>query len=362
MISFFNLEAQQELIKEQIDKNISRVLQHGQYILGPEVITLEEKLADYTGAKFCITCANGTDALQVALMGIGIQANDEVIVPNFSYIATAEAIALLGAKPVFVDVNKQTCNLDPLKIEEHITVNTKAIIAVSLYGRPADFDAINQIAERNNLVVIEDAAQSFGASYNHQKSCNLSTIACTSFFPTKPLGCYGDGGAIFTSDPEIAKTARMIARHGQSKRYHHELIGVNSRLDTIQAAVLLAKIDVLDQEIATKQQFANLYTSKFAKYDIRTPPELHGYNSAWAQYTIQISDRERVQKKLMEAQIPTAIHYPMPLSNQTAFADKNTDTPVSKILAKEVLSLPMNAYLSKDNIDDITGKILSSFD
>ncbi len=246
MIDFIDLKAQQNRIKDKIDAGIQSVLTHGQYILGPEVAELEEKLAAYAGVKYCITCANGTDALQIAQMAFGIGPGDEVITPGFTYIATAETVALLGAKPVYVDVNPKTYNLDVEKLEAAITPRTKAIIPVSLYGQCADFDAINAIAAKYGIPVIEDAAQSFGATYKGRKSCNLSTVACTSFFPSKPLGCYGDGGAIFTNDEELAKVIRQIARHGQDRRYHHIRVGVNSRLDTIQAAILLPKLEIFD--------------------------------------------------------------------------------------------------------------------
>ncbi|MBF4248227.1 DegT/DnrJ/EryC1/StrS family aminotransferase, partial [Vibrio anguillarum] len=241
-MQFIDLGAQQARIKEKIDVGIQKVLAHGQYILGPEVAELEQRLIAYTGAKHCITVANGTDALQIAQMALGVGPCDEVITPGFTYIATAETVALLGAKPVYVDVCPKTYNLDPAKLEAAITPRTKAIIPVSLYGQCADFDAINTIAAKYGIPVIEDSAQSFGASYKGKKSCNLSTIACTSFFPTKPLGCYGDGGAIFTNDDELALVMRQIARHGQDRRYHHIRVGVNSRLDTLQAAILLPKL------------------------------------------------------------------------------------------------------------------------
>ena len=237
MIEFIDLKTQQARIKDQIDAGIARVLAHGQYILGPEVTELEEKLAAYTGAKYCITVANGTDALQIAQMALGIGQGDEVITPGFTYIATAETVALLGAKPVYVDVDPRTYNLDPALLEAAITPRTKAIVPVSLYGQCANMDAINDIAHKYSIPVIEDAAQSFGANYKGRKSCNLSSIACTSFFPSKPLGCYGDGGAIFTSDETLAKVMRQISRHGQDRRYHHIRVGVNSRLDTLQAAI-----------------------------------------------------------------------------------------------------------------------------
>jgi len=248
-MQFIDLAAQQARIKDKIDANIQKVLAHGKYILGPEVGKLEERLADYTGAKYCITVANGTDALQIAQMALGIGPGDEVIVPGFSYIATAETVALLGARPVYVDIDPKTYNLNPELLEAAITPRTKAIIPVSLYGQCADFDVINAIAEKHGIPVIEDGAQSFGASYKGKKSCNLTTIGCTSFFPSKPLGCYGDGGAIFTSDDELATVLRQIARHGQDRRYHHIRVGINSRLDTLQAAILLPKLELLDEEI-----------------------------------------------------------------------------------------------------------------
>ena len=253
-MNFFDLEVQQSLIKDKIDRGISDVLGHGKYILGPEVTELEDKLATYTGARFCISCANGTDALQIALMALGIRPGDEVIVPGFTYIAPAEAVAILGGKVVYVDVSAATYNLDVSQMEAAITDNTKAIIAVSLYGQCPDYDVINEIARRYDLPVIEDGAQSFGAVYKGQRSCSLTTIATTSFFPTKPLGCYGDGGAVFTSDEDLAIKIRQIARHGQDKRYHHKIIGLNSRLDSIQAAVLLAKLTIFDDELEAAQK------------------------------------------------------------------------------------------------------------
>ena len=256
MIEFIDLKTQQARIKTEIDAGIARVLAHGQYIPGPEVAELEEKLAAYTGAKYCITVANGTDALQIAQMALGIGPGDEVITPGFNYIAAAETVALLGAKPVYVDIDPRTYNLDPALLEAAITARTKAILPVSLYGQCADFDAINAIATRHGIPVIEDAAQSFGATYKGRRSCNLTHIACTSFFPSKPLGCYGDGGAIFTNDDELAKVMRQIARHGQDRRYHHIRVGVNSRLDTLQAAVLLVKLGIFDEEMALRQQVA----------------------------------------------------------------------------------------------------------
>ena len=349
-MQFIDLVAQQVRIREKIDAGIQAVLNHGQYILGPEVSELEEKLAAFTGVKHCITCANGTDALQIAQMAFGIGPGDEVITPGFTYIATAETVALLGAKPVYVDVCPKTYNLDPQKLEAAITSKTKAIIPVSLYGQCADLDAINAIANKYGIPVIEDAAQSFGATYKGKKSCNLSTVATTSFFPSKPLGCYGDGGAIFTNDYELAKVLRQIARHGQDRRYHHIRVGVNSRLDTLQAAILLPKLEILEDEMQARQRVAETYTKLFNEAGISTTPFVETHNqSAWAQYTIQVENRDEVQAKLKEQGIPTAVHYPIPLNKQPAVADSNAVLPIGNAVAERVMSLPMHPYLELAN-------------
>lgn len=346
MIPFIDLAAQQGRLRIDIEARITRVLAHGKYILGPEVAELEDKLATYTGAAHCITVANGTDALQIALMALGVGPGDEVITPGFSYIATAEAAVVLGAKVVYVDIDPISYNLDPAVLEAAITPRTKAIIPVSLYGQPADFDTINAIAEKYGLPVIEDAAQSFGASYKGRKSCNLSTIACTSFFPSKPLGCYGDGGAIFTSDPELGTVLRQIARHGQEKRYYHVRVGVNSRLDTLQAAILLSKLAILDDEIAARQRVADAYFAAFAGINTLTVPTIAlGSQSAWAQYTLRVPNRDAVQKTLAEAGIPTAVHYPLPLNRQPAVADATASLLHGDRAADEVISLPMHPYM-----------------
>lgn len=351
MMPFIDLAAQQARIKDKIDAGIQRVLAHGNYILGPEVNELEGRLAAYTGAKYCITCANGTDALQIVQMAFGIGPGDEVITPGFSYIATAETVALLGAKPVYVDIDPRTYNLDPAKLETAITPRTKAIIPVSLYGQCADFDAINAIATQHGIPVIEDAAQSFGGSYKGRKSCNLSTVACTSFFPSKPLGCYGDGGAIFTNDEELAKVIRQIARHGQERRYHHIRVGVNSRLDTLQAAILLPKLEILDDEINQRQKVAQRYNQLLKAAGITSTPVVEEYSmSAWAQYTIEVSDRDDVQAGLRAAGIPTAVHYPVPLNQQPAVADEGAILPVGNAAAQRVLSLPMHPYMGEEQI------------
>jgi UDP-2-acetamido-2-deoxy-ribo-hexuluronate aminotransferase len=345
MMTFIDLAAQQNRLRDKIESRIGSVLSHGQYILGPEVEELENKLAAYCGAKYCISVANGTDALQIALMSLGVGLNDEVITPGFSYIATAEASAILGARPVYVDVDPKRYSLDPDLLEAAITPRTKAIIPVSLYGQCADFDAINSIADKHGIPVIEDAAQSFGAQYKGRKSCNLSTIACTSFFPTKPLGCYGDGGAIFTSDEKLARVIRQIARHGQERRYYHVRVGMNSRLDTLQAAILLPKLEILDDEIDARQRIAGIYDQGLKTLDIVTPHIEQHNKSAWAQYTIRVKNRDHVQAELLKKSIPTTVHYPLPLNRQPAVADLNASLPHGERAAEEVLSLPMHPYL-----------------
>ena len=353
-MEFIDLKAQYQKLKPEIDEAIARVLNHGNFILGPEVEELEDRLANYVGAKHCITVANGTDALQIALMCLGVGPGDEVITPGFTYIATAETVALLGARPVYVDIDERTYNLDPSLLESSITHRTKAIIPVSLYGQCADFDLINAIALRHGVVVIEDAAQSFGASYKGRKSCNLSSIACTSFFPSKPLGCYGDGGAIFTSDDALAKVMRQIARHGQDRRYHHVRVGVNSRLDTIQAAILLQKLKIFDEEIALRQSIATRYSKLFHSLGFLKYPFVESWNtSAWAQFTVRVSDRENVQSKLRNANIPTAIHYPIPLNKQPAVRDEYVRLPVGDRVAGEVISLPMHPNLDTSDQQSI---------
>lgn len=360
MINFIDLAAQQDRLRTEIETGIAGVLSHGQYIMGPEVAELEERLCDYTGATHCISVANGTDALQIALMTLGVGPGDEVITPGFSYIATAEAAVVLGATIVYVDVDPITYNMDPDRIEAAITSRTKAIIPVSLYGQPAEFDAINAIAEKHGLPVIEDAAQSFGASYKGRKSCNLSTIGCTSFFPSKPLGCYGDGGAIFTSDPELAKVIRQIARHGQEKRYYHVRLGVNSRLDTLQAAILLPKLAILDDELTAKQNVADGYAAALSGVGVSTPLIAADRTSAWAQYTVRVQNRAVVREALNLAGVPTAVHYPLPLNRQPAVADYSAILPHGDKAAEEVMSLPIHPYLSDAQLEQIAETIRDS--
>jgi UDP-2-acetamido-2-deoxy-ribo-hexuluronate aminotransferase len=357
LIALIDLAAQHRRLRKEIEAGIARVLSHGQYILGPEVTELEERLADYVGVANCITCANGTDALQIALMALGVGPGDEVITPGFTYIATAEAAAILGAKVVYVDIDPVSYAMDPALLEAAITPRTRAIMPVSLYGQCADYDAINAIAAHHAIPVIEDAAQSFGASYRGRKSCNLTTIACTSFFPTKPLGCYGDGGAIFTGDAHLAKAIRQIARHGQEKRYHHVRVGMNSRLDTLQAAILLPKLGILDDEIAARQRIADAYNVQLRAIGIN-PPQIAPYNvSAWAQYTIRVQNRGYVQSMLQATGVQTAVHYPMPLNRQPAVADPSAYLPHGELAATEVLSLPMHPYMEIEQINNLVDAI-----
>lgn len=351
-IQFVDLGIQQERIRRDLERRIHRVLRHGQFILGPEVAELEERLIDWTGCPHCITCGNGTDALQIALMALGIGMGDEVIVPAFSYIAPAEVVVLLGARPVYVDIDPGTFNIDPAGIDQAITPKTKAIIAVSLYGECADFETINGIAEKYALPVIEDAAQSFGATYKGRRSCNLTTIACTSFFPSKPLGCYGDGGAIFTRDEGLARMIREIARHGQSARHRHVRLGVNSRLDTLQAAILLAKLEILADELDLRQRVAERYKRlllhKGRRALVSLPGSESGNVSAWAQYTIRTRNRERLRSVFKDNEIPTAVHYPVPLTRQPAVGNGERGVPESEKASEEVLCLPMHPYLGDD--------------
>lgn len=347
-MEFIDLRTPRLRLQAKIDEALRRVFEHGQYILGPEVAALEDKLAGLVGARHCISCANGTDALQIALMALEVGPGDEVITPGFTYFATAEAAALLGARPVFVDIDPRTYNVDPRLLEAVITPRTKAIIPVSLYGQCADFDAINAVASRHGIPVIEDAAQSFGATYKGRPSGALSTISCTSFFPTKPLGCYGDGGAIFTDDESLAKAMRQVARHGQERRYHHVRIGINSRLDTIQAAILLVKLECFAEEVELRQQVADRYARMLAGLEHVTVPYVEAHNkSVFAQYTVRTRQREAAIAALAEAGVPTAIHYPAPLNKQPAVRDDSVHLPHGDLAAREVFSLPMHPYLDQ---------------
>lgn len=357
-MQFIDLKAQQALIRERIESNISKVLDHGQYIMGPEVQELEEALADYVGVKHCIAVSSGTDALMIAMMALGIGAGDEVITTPFTFIATGEMISLLGATPVFVDIDPETYNLSPSAIKDAISENTRLIMPVSLYGQCADFDEINAIAKQYGLPVIEDAAQSFGATYKGKKSCALTTISCTSFFPSKPLGCYGDAGACFTDDDDLAIAMKQIRVHGQDRRYHHPRIGLNGRIDTLQAAILLAKMELFPDEVIARSNRGSSYSNKIREAGIDvTVPFIKSHNtSVYAQYTLAVRDREFLTQKLNEDGIPVAVHYPMPLNKQPAFNSIEKTScrlPNAETAAMAVLCLPMHPYLEDLDIDRV---------
>jgi UDP-2-acetamido-2-deoxy-ribo-hexuluronate aminotransferase len=342
-MEFIDLKTQYNELRETINSRIQTVLDHGQYIMGPEVKELEDRLSVYTGAKHCITVASGTEALLISLMAIGIKPGDEVITTPFSFIATVEVIVLLGAKPIFVDIEPDTCNINAALIEAKITDKTKAIMPVSLYGQPADMDEINAIAKKYDLVVIEDAAQSFGATYKGKKSCNLSTIGCTSFFPSKPLGCYGDGGAIFTNDDALAQAMREIRAHGQSKRYVHTRVGVGGRMDTLQCAIVLAKLERFDWEIDQRIKIGAEY-NKLLSNKIKTVKQKTDRTSVFAQYTVFVENRDKVQAALKEKGIPSAVHYPIPMHVQSAYKELCCPEccPVADMASAIVISLPMH--------------------
>ena len=357
-MQFIDLKSQQARIREDIDRRIATVLDHGQYILGPEVRELEDKLQDYVGSKHCITVASGTDSLLIALMALGIGPGDEVITVPYTWISTAEMIALSGATPVFVDVKEDTWNMDPAKLEAAITDRTKAIMPVGIYGQTADMTAINEIAARHgNLPVIEDAAQSFGATHHGNTSCALSGIGSTSFFPSKPLGCYGDGGALFTNDDDLAIKMRQIRVHGQAKKHHHPILGVNGRFDSIQAAVVLSKLQIFDEEIDKRQQVAACYAEALADSDSIQPPKIGvGNTSVYAQYTVLSENRDDLQARLKEAEIPSVAYYAVPLHLQPVFANLGHsagDFPVTEKISDQCLSLPMSPYLSDAEIDQV---------
>ena len=358
-MEFINLKAQYEHHKSEIDSAIQDVLHSSQFIMGKAVEELESHLASYIGAKNAIACSSGTDALILALMALDIKNGDEVITSPFSFIASVEAIMLLGAKPIFVDIDEKTYNLDSTKLESAITKHTKAIIPVAIFGQMADMGAINAIASKHNIPVIEDAAQSFGASQRCDnkilKSCNASILATTSFFPSKPLGCYGDGGAVFTSDNELAQKIRYLLNHGQTKRYEHSFIGLNARLDALQAAVLNVKIKYLDFEIAKRQEIAQIYDENLQ--NVITPFIQEGNVSAYAQYSIRIQNRAQMIEKLTQAHIPHAVHYPIPLHLQEVvskvYAHKKGDFPISEAVCNEILSLPFSPFFTSQEQDEV---------
>ena len=364
-MDFIDLKSQYRALRSDINARIQTVLDHGQYILGPEVREFEQRLAVYVNSKHCVSVASGTEALLIALMALEVGPGDEVITSPFTFVATAEVIALVGAKPVFVDVEPDTGNMDASLLDAAITARTRAVMPVSLYGQPADMDEISAIAaRRGEIVVIEDAAQSFGATYQGRKSGALSAMGCTSFFPSKPLGCYGDGGAIFTDDDALATACSEIRVHGQSARYHHTRIGVGGRMDTLQCAILLAKLTRFDWEVARRIELGNRYGEAIrasgAKVGLLTVrPDR---TSVWAQYTVLVENRDAVQEKMKQAGIPTAVHYPKPLHLQPAYV-KLCDPkplPVSESLASQVISLPMSADLSDAQVETVVGALASA--
>ncbi len=359
-IDFAKLQYQYQLYKEEIDTSIQAVLNKSNYIMGEEVLELEKSLEEFTGVKHAISCSSGTDALLLAMMSLNIKPEDEIITTPFTFVATAETIAFLGVKPVFVDINEKTYNIDPSKIEEAITSKTKAIMPVSLYGQPADMDAIQKIADKHGLKVIIDGAQSFGSTYKGKTDSNLGDISTTSFFPAKPLGCFGDGGAVFTNDSKLAEKMKSLRLHGQSKRYHHKHIGIGGRLDTLQAAVLNVKLKHYTKDLKLRQEVANNYAKTIDNLDVVKPFVEENCTSAWAQYSIRVKNREELQKKLKENGIPTAVHYPMPLHLQECFeylGYNKGDFPVSELISKEILSLPMNPYLTEEEIKYISNEL-----
>ena len=360
MIPFIDLKTQYRNIEDKIKSRINTVLEHGQYIMGPEVKELEGKLAEYVGVKHAIGCSSGTDALLIALMALNVGPGDEVIVPDFSFFATSEVVSFLGAKPIFVDVDPETYNMNPELMKDAITANTKAIMPVSLYGQCADFDEINEIAAKHSIPVIEDGAQSFGAEYKGKKSCGLTTIGCTSFFPSKPLGGYGDGGAIFTNDDELASKMRQVLNHGQSGRYIHTRIGMNGRLDSLQAAVLIEKLEIFPKEVQDRQVVAKRYIDAL-KDKFKTPTVKEHNLSAWAQFTIEVEDREKFQELMKEKGVPTAVHYPGALSAQPVYHGEYDDVEneVTNRASSHVVSLPFHPYMDEETQNKVIEAVLS---
>jgi len=359
-VPFIDLKAQYRAIKENVDARIQKVLDHAAYVNGPEVVECEQALAKYAGTKYALACASGTDALLIPMMALGIGPGDEVITSPFSFIATAETIVLTGATPVYVDIDPLTFNIDTKKIEAAVTPKTKAIIPVSLYGQIADMDSINSIAKKHNLFVIEDAAQSFGATYKNKKSCNVSLVGATSFFPSKPLGCFGDGGAIFTNDEKLLVAMKEIREHGSEKRYYHTRLGINGRLDTLQCAIILAKLERFPWEVTQRQRIAERYNQAFAsiKADGFSFPKISSdCTSVWAQYTLIVKNRDSFQKKLTEKGIPTSVHYPQIMPDQPWYK-ANSKTPpmdwtVARWAANNVISLPMFPDMSEAIQDQV---------
>ncbi len=367
LMDFIDLKKQQELIRNNIDKSIANVLDSGQYIMGKEISILEESLSKFSGSSNCIGVASGTDALFLALLALEIGPGDEIITSPFTYFATAESISLIGAKPVFVDIDRHTFNIDETKIEEKIGPNTRAIMPVSLFGQCSDMDFINDLANSYGLFVIEDAAQSFGSSYKSKKSCNLSTIGCTSFFPSKPLGGYGDSGACFTNDEDLAIKIRKLSTHGQDQKYHHSMIGVNARMDTLQAAIIIEKLKIFETEIESRKKVAHNYDlrirekSKSKGFEIIVPSVSKDNESVFAQYTIKTKDRDMLIDSMKKSQIPYAINYPMPIYRQRAYKSKleSIECKNAERACTEVISLPMHPYLTEEDQDKVIEAIFN---
>ncbi len=358
-MNFIDLKSQYQKIETPINEAIKRVLEHGRYINGPEVQEAEEKLAEYAGVKHCVLLGNGTDALLVSLLAVGMKPGDEIIVPAFSFFGTAGAVSLLNGTPIFVDIDADTYNIDASKIEAAITDKTKAIMPVSLYGQCADMDVINSIAAKHNLPVIEDGAQSYGATYKNKFSCNLSTMATTSFYPAKPLGAYGDAGAFFSNDDEIAQIARELKEHGGPRAYHHIRIGMNGRCDSIQAAIILEKLKIYKQEVELRQAAAAYYSENLSSL-VKTPKILDGNTSSYAQYTIELDDRDKFREFAQEKGVPTAVHYPMSMNKQPVYMEMGygaKDYLTSDTAASRVVSLPMHPYLAKEEQDKVISTV-----
>ena len=363
-VPFIDLASQQDRIRPTLERNLHRVLYHGRYVMGTEIEKLELRLADYVGVEHCICVSSGTDALLIAMMSLEIGPGDEVITTPFTFFAAVEAIRLLGAKPVYVDIDPRVYTLDPIHLEDAITDRTRAILPVSLYGQCAAMDRINEIAAVHEIPVLEDAAQSFGATYEGRHSCGLSQIGCTSFFPAKPLGAYGDAGACFTPDSSLADRIREIRDHGQSGRYQHVRIGINGRMDTLQAAVLHAKLDIFDDELQSRVRAAEKYSSLLKESEVAGKlqlPQLEPHNfSSWAQYTIEVNDRSYVQPGLAKKGIPTSVHYPIPVYEQPALDEAVAHCPNTEKAAQRVLSLPMHPYLHPETQEFIAENLIEA--
>ncbi len=362
-MEFNNLIRQQSLIKSGLQNRIGKVLRHGQYIMGPEVFELENKLKEFTKSKYCITTSSGTDALLISLMCLGISKGDEVITSPFTFVSSIEVIVRLGAKPIFVDIEADTCNINANLIQRKITKKTKAILVVSLFGQTADISKINSIAkEHGKIPVIEDAAQSFGASYKNKRSCNLTTIGCTSFFPSKPLGCYGDGGAIFTNNKKLANICKQIRVHGQSKKYVYTRLGIGGRMDTLQCAILLEKLKLFESEIIMRQEAAIYYNNFFKELNIRYIEIKNNRTSVYAQYCIFVKNRKKMVSLMNDNNIPHAIYYPKPLNEQKAFSVYNNDkTPISSLIANEIISIPFSPYITRSEQNKVLSLISDNF-